>query len=275
MRAHVARAEPVLVEERTHAVEHEQRRLRRALGVGRGLDDVARRHRAILCGACAAASTSCATPRSRTSATTGRPVNPAEVPLNEEGVAQAKAVAEALGGDRARPRRHERPPAHARDGRHRRARRASPSPGPSSARSRAAGSRRSRRTRSQHEFVHAFRGVIPNEARFLRGESIGELFDRVAPRRRAARRRGRLAHGARRPPRRREPRDPLLRAHGRADVPRPLRAGARVRQRPRPRRGRRVDRARRQRRARTTSSTSRTARRRWSATGSNTGTRTN
>ncbi len=33
----------------------------------------------------------------------------------------------------------------------------------------------------QHEFVHAFRGVIPNETRFLRGESIGELFDRVLP----------------------------------------------------------------------------------------------
>jgi probable phosphoglycerate mutase len=33
----------------------------------------------------------------------------------------------------------------------------------------------------QHEFVHAFRGVIPHETRFLRGESIGELFDRVLP----------------------------------------------------------------------------------------------
>ena len=33
----------------------------------------------------------------------------------------------------------------------------------------------------EHEFVHAFRGVVPNESRFLRGESIGELFDRVLP----------------------------------------------------------------------------------------------
>ena len=33
----------------------------------------------------------------------------------------------------------------------------------------------------EREFVHAFRGVIPNETRFLRGESIGELFDRVVP----------------------------------------------------------------------------------------------
>jgi probable phosphoglycerate mutase len=30
-------------------------------------------------------------------------------------------------------------------------------------------------------FVHAFRGVVPNEKRFLNGESIGELFDRVLP----------------------------------------------------------------------------------------------
>jgi broad specificity phosphatase PhoE len=35
--------------------------------------------------------------------------------------------------------------------------------------------------RLEEEFVHAFRGVVPNDARFLRGESIGELFDRVLP----------------------------------------------------------------------------------------------
>ena len=33
----------------------------------------------------------------------------------------------------------------------------------------------------EREFVHAFRGVIPNDTRFLRGESIGDLFDRVLP----------------------------------------------------------------------------------------------
>jgi probable phosphoglycerate mutase len=33
----------------------------------------------------------------------------------------------------------------------------------------------------EREFVHAFRGVIPNDERFLRGESIGELFDRTLP----------------------------------------------------------------------------------------------
>jgi probable phosphoglycerate mutase len=30
-------------------------------------------------------------------------------------------------------------------------------------------------------FVHAFRGVVPNEKRFLGGETVGELFDRVLP----------------------------------------------------------------------------------------------
>ena len=30
-------------------------------------------------------------------------------------------------------------------------------------------------------FVHAFRGVVPEESRFLGGESIGELWDRVVP----------------------------------------------------------------------------------------------
>ena len=29
--------------------------------------------------------------------------------------------------------------------------------------------------------MHAFRGVVPNEKRFLGGETIGELFDRVLP----------------------------------------------------------------------------------------------
>ena len=37
--------------------------------------------------------------------------------------------------------------------------------------------RRARGTRSSH----AFRGVVPNDTRFLGGETIGELFDRVLP----------------------------------------------------------------------------------------------
>ena len=33
----------------------------------------------------------------------------------------------------------------------------------------------------EETFVHAFRGVVPNEKRFLGGETIGELFERVVP----------------------------------------------------------------------------------------------
>ena len=33
----------------------------------------------------------------------------------------------------------------------------------------------------EETFVHAFRGVVPNEKRFLGGETIGSLFDRVLP----------------------------------------------------------------------------------------------
>jgi broad specificity phosphatase PhoE len=35
--------------------------------------------------------------------------------------------------------------------------------------------------RLEVEFVHAFRGIVPNDKRFLGGETIGELFDRVLP----------------------------------------------------------------------------------------------
>jgi broad specificity phosphatase PhoE len=33
----------------------------------------------------------------------------------------------------------------------------------------------------EEAFVHAFRGVVPNQKRFLGGETIGQLFDRVLP----------------------------------------------------------------------------------------------
>jgi broad specificity phosphatase PhoE len=33
----------------------------------------------------------------------------------------------------------------------------------------------------EEAFVHAFRGVVPNDKRFIGGETIGELFDRVLP----------------------------------------------------------------------------------------------
>ena len=35
--------------------------------------------------------------------------------------------------------------------------------------------------RLEAEFVHAFRGIVPNDKPFLGGETIGELFDRVLP----------------------------------------------------------------------------------------------
>jgi broad specificity phosphatase PhoE len=110
----------------------------------------------------------------------GAPVDPREVPLNEEGIAQANAVAAALRDvavDRVvtsgMPRTLETaaivapsaeleswPELHELEGG-----RLSEIPADA----------------LQREFVHAFRGVVPNESRFLRGESIGELFDRVLP----------------------------------------------------------------------------------------------
>jgi broad specificity phosphatase PhoE len=110
----------------------------------------------------------------------GTPVSPADVPLTEEGRAQARAVAEVLEGvtlDRVvtsgLPRTLETASIVA-AGREQEAwpelreiqgGRLSDIPA----------------ELLEHEFVHAFRGVIPNDERFLRGESIGELFDRVLP----------------------------------------------------------------------------------------------
>jgi broad specificity phosphatase PhoE len=112
--------------------------------------------------------------------TDGRPVDPLAVPLNEEGVAQAAAVAEALRGielDRVvtsgLPRTLETA--------------AIVAPGVEAESwpelRELKGGRLSEIPPDllEHEFVNAFRGVIPNDARFLRGESIGEFFDRVLP----------------------------------------------------------------------------------------------
>jgi broad specificity phosphatase PhoE len=110
----------------------------------------------------------------------GVPVDPREVPLNEEGLAQAKAVAEAMRGivfDRVvtsgLPRTLETASWVAP------LVRAEPWPELREIQ----GGRLSEIPADalEHEFVHAFRGVIPNDSRFLRGESIGELFDRVLP----------------------------------------------------------------------------------------------
>ena len=110
----------------------------------------------------------------------GRPLNPRDVPLTEEGRAQARAAAEALAGvefDRAItsgvPRTLETAAIVA------------PGVEPESWPDlyEIGGGRFSGipEDELEHEFVHAFRGVVPNEARFIRGESIGELFDRVLP----------------------------------------------------------------------------------------------
>ena len=110
----------------------------------------------------------------------GSPVNPAEVSLNEDGIAQAGAVAEAFRGIRldrvvtsGLPRTLETAAIVAPD--------VEPESWPDLREIQ--GGRLSDIPADviEREFVHAFRGVIPNDERFLRGESIGELFDRVLP----------------------------------------------------------------------------------------------
>ncbi|HYI74986.1 MAG TPA: histidine phosphatase family protein, partial [Gaiellaceae bacterium] len=110
----------------------------------------------------------------------GRPVDPRDVPLNTEGIAQANAVAEVLRDvelDRVvtsgLPRTLETA--------------AIVAPGTDLESwpelREIQGGRLSEIPPEllEREFVHAFRGVIPNDSRFLRGESVGELFDRILP----------------------------------------------------------------------------------------------
>ena len=110
----------------------------------------------------------------------GAPVDPREVPLNAEGVEQAGVVAHALRDialDRVLtsglPRTLQTASIVAPDA----------EPESWSELREIQGGRLSEIPADalEHEFVHAFRGVIPNESRFLRGESIGELFERVLP----------------------------------------------------------------------------------------------
>ncbi|OFW75434.1 MAG: hypothetical protein A2Y55_00075 [Actinobacteria bacterium RBG_16_68_12] len=110
----------------------------------------------------------------------GAPVDPASVPLNAEGIAQAQAVAKALAGvplDRVLtsglPRTLETAGIVAPE--------AEPEIWPELREIQGGRLSDIPIDALEHEFVHAFRGVIPNETRFLRGESIGELFDRVLP----------------------------------------------------------------------------------------------
>jgi probable phosphoglycerate mutase len=110
----------------------------------------------------------------------GLPVDPREVPLNAEGVAQARAVAGSLRDvelDRVvtsgLPRTLETAAIVAPG--------AEPESWPELREIQGGRLSEIPVDALEHEFVHAFRGVIPNESRFLRGESIGELFDRVVP----------------------------------------------------------------------------------------------
>ena len=110
----------------------------------------------------------------------GRPVDPATVPLNEEGVGQARAAARVFADiplDRVvtsgLPRALETASILAPG--------IEPESWPELREIRGGKLSDIPTDALEHEFVHAFRGVIPNETRFLRGESIGELFDRVLP----------------------------------------------------------------------------------------------
>jgi probable phosphoglycerate mutase len=110
----------------------------------------------------------------------GLPVDPATVPLNQEGVAQARAAARVFAEieiDRVvasgLPRTLETASIVAPG--------IEPETWPELSEIRGGRLSDIPTDALEHEFVHAFRGVIPNETRFLRGESIGELFDRVLP----------------------------------------------------------------------------------------------
>ena len=246
-RPHIPRAEPVLVEKPADPVEHDERWLRRA------------RRPPLRSRRCRPPAPCDPTPMRRRLylmrhaevsyfAEDGSPVDPRDVPLNEEGIAQAKSGRRGARRDRARPRALQRPSAHARDRVHRRARhragvlaRAPRDPGRPALGD--PGGRAPARVRPRVPRRDPERDAVPPRRVDRRALRPGR------PRRRAPRRRRRLGHRARRPPRRRQPGDPLVRAHRREDVPRPLRAGTRLRQRARPRRRWRVDRARRERRA--------------------------
>jgi len=110
----------------------------------------------------------------------GRPVDPEQVPLNEEGRAQAEAARELLASVRldrvlasTLPRTVET------------ARLVVPGVEPEEwpELSELRGDRLSGISPEdlEAEFVDAFRGVVPNEKRFLGGETVGSLFDRVLP----------------------------------------------------------------------------------------------
>jgi broad specificity phosphatase PhoE len=110
----------------------------------------------------------------------GRPVQPDDVRLNEAGRAQAEAARELVAEvefDRVLtsglPRANETAAIVAQDH--------DAEEWPELSELRGARLSDIPEDRLEEEFVHAFRGVVPNEKRFLGGETIGMLFDRVLP----------------------------------------------------------------------------------------------
>jgi broad specificity phosphatase PhoE len=110
----------------------------------------------------------------------GRPLRPEDVPLTEEGIEQARAAGAALASVRfdrvltsGLPRTIET------------ARIVAPGMEPESwpELRELEGARLGDIPEDELErtFVHAFHGVVPQDARFLGGETIGALFDRVLP----------------------------------------------------------------------------------------------
>ena len=110
---------------------------------------------------------------------TGQPVAPDDVALTAHGREQARAAAEALAGvafDRVLSSGLPRTVETARivAGRE-------PETWPELREIQGADLRAIPEDELEHAFVGAFSGVVPNDARFLGGESYGELFDRVLP----------------------------------------------------------------------------------------------
>ena len=110
----------------------------------------------------------------------GRPVRPEDVPLTDEGRRQARAAAEALEGiafDRVitsgLPRAEETARIVAPD--------LEPEPWPDLRELETGRLADIPEVELERAFLHAFKDVVPEDARFLAGETIGSLFDRVLP----------------------------------------------------------------------------------------------
>jgi probable phosphoglycerate mutase len=110
----------------------------------------------------------------------GRPVRPEDVPLTEEGRRQARAAAEALAGIRfdrvvtsGLPRTEETARIVAPDH--------DPEAWPDLRELETGRLADIPEDELERSFLHAFKDVVPEDARFLAGETIGSLFDRVLP----------------------------------------------------------------------------------------------